>query len=174
MNEKVTQVSIGLKRPKQCSIGMQTSEEPAKTTEMTDCGNQCGTSKDSYGHDRKHKTWRYDDLIAQFQDKETLIEWLMEEGLLGKKQLCSLCGDKMKLVDRSDGVKWECRKQVDGKSHRVEKSIRKDSWFEQSKWTLEEILKFTYWWCQDLDQNQITHELRFAAHSGVDWDSFCR
>ena len=80
----------------------------------------------------------------------------------------------MKLVDRSDGVKWECRKQVDGKRHRVEKSIRKDSWFEQSKWTLEEILKFTYWWCQDLDQNQITHELRFAAHSGVDWDSFCR
>ena len=40
--------------------------------------------------------------------------------------------------------------------------------------TLEEILKFTYWWCQDLEQSQITRELRLARGTGVDWDSFCR
>ena len=40
--------------------------------------------------------------------------------------------------------------------------------------TLEEILKFTYWWCRDLDQNQITYELGLSRQSGVDWDSFCR
>ena len=43
--------------------------------------------------------------------------------------------------------------------------------------TLEEILKLTYWWCQDLDQAQIKHELGqlgLAESTGVDWDSFCR
>ena len=53
-------------------------------------------------------------------------------------------------------------------------SIRKDTWFEGSRWTLEEILKFTYLWCQDLVQRQIAHELGFPAQSGVDWDNFCR
>ena len=40
--------------------------------------------------------------------------------------------------------------------------------------TLKEILKLTYWWCQDLDQAQIKHELGLAESTGVDWDSFCR
>ena len=83
----------------------------------------------------------------------------------------------MKLVtcnDRSDGLKWQCRIQTSGKRHNTETSIRKGSWFSQSNMTLEEILKFTYWWCQDLEQSQITHELGLARGTGVDWDSFCR
>ena len=57
------------------------------------------------------------------------------------------------------------------KRHRTETSIRRGSWFAQSNMTLEEILKFTYWWCQDLEQSQITRELRLAP-----WyrRSFCR
>ena len=38
---------------------------------------------------------------------------------------------------------------------------------------LEEILKLTFWWCQDLDQAEIKHELGLAESTGVDWDSFC-
>ena len=75
---------------------------------------------------------------------------------------------------RSDGLKWECRKQIKGKKHRAEVSIRRGSWFDNRKMTLEEILKLTYWWCQDLDQAQIKHELGLAESTGVDWDSFCR
>lgn len=40
--------------------------------------------------------------------------------------------------------------------------------------TVEEILKFTYCWCQDLDRAQIRHEMGVATNTGVDWDSFCR
>ena len=40
--------------------------------------------------------------------------------------------------------------------------------------TLQNNLKLTYWWCQDLDQAQIKHELGLAESTGVDWDSFCR
>ena len=101
----------------------------------------------------------------------------MAEGLLAKSQLCPHCNKEMKLVtwnDRSDGLKWECRTQTSGKRHKTEASIRKGSWFAQSNMTLEEILKFTYWWRQDLEQSQITHELGLVRGTGVDWDSFCR
>ena len=38
----------------------------------------------------------------------------------------------------------------------------------------EQVLKFRYWWCQDLDQSQIRHEMGIGCGTGVDWDSFCR
>jgi len=46
--------------------------------------------------------------------------------------------------------------------------------FVTENMTMEEILNFTYWWCQDLDQAQIRHELGLTSSTGVDWDSFCR
>lgn len=94
---------------------------------------------------------------------------------MAKSRVCPVCGDEMNLVhcdDRSDGLKWECRRRIDNKRHKTEISIRGGSWFEQSKMTLEEILKYIYWWCQDL--GQIRHELGLGTHTGVDWDSFSR
>ena len=74
----------------------------------------------------------------------------------------------MKLVesgDRSDGYVWECRKQVNGKRHRCEKSIREESWFEKANLTIKEMLKFTYWWCQDLNQWQIKQQLQLCSQT---------
>ena len=53
-------------------------------------------------------------------------------------------------------------------------SIRKGSWFENSNLSLEEVLKLTYWWCRDVKQEKICHELNIASHTAVDRDSFCR
>ena len=125
----------------------------------------------------EHNKWRYDDLVARMQDKEMLVHWLMDKELMAKERSCPMCAGEMSLTrceDRSDGLKWECRKQVNGKRHKTEVSIRKGSWFDNSKMTLEENLKLTYWWCQDLDQSQIKHELGLAESTGVDWDNFCR
>jgi len=55
----------------------------------------------------------------------------------------------------------------------VEKSIREGSWFENANLSMEEMLKFTYWWCQGLDQWQINVQLRLGSHTAVDWDMFC-
>ena len=77
----------------------------------------------------------------------------------------------MKLVecqDRSDGHKWECRRQEAGKTHKTEVSIRQGSWFEKSNMTIEEILKLTYWWCRDVKQEQIRRELNLASNTAVD------
>ena len=40
--------------------------------------------------------------------------------------------------------------------------------------TMEEFLKYTYWWCHDLNEAQIRHGLGLETHTGFDWDSFCR
>ena len=40
--------------------------------------------------------------------------------------------------------------------------------------TIDEVLKFTYWWCQDLRQWQIKQQLGLGSHTAVDWDMFCR
>ena len=60
------------------------------------------------------------------------------------------------------------------KRHWCERSIREGSWFENANMTLEEVMKFTYWWCQDLDQWQIKKQLGIGSHAAVDWDMFCR
>lgn len=175
MNDKGVQVAIGSKR-RETSAGGETETTSQIKTE--DRGTQCGTALScSYGRNREHQKWCYDDLVARMQDKELFVYWLMEEGLLAKERLGPICAGEMSLSrceDRSDGFKWECRKQFNFKKHREELSIRKDSWFEKSRMTLEEILKLTYWWCQDLDQRQIKHELGLGESTGVDWDSFCR
>ena len=50
----------------------------------------------------------------------------------------------MECEDRSDGFRWECRKQSGNKRHKQTLSIWKGSWFEQSNVTLDEVLKITY------------------------------
>ena len=93
-----------------------------------------------------------------------LIHWLIEEGLMAKEHLCPMCEGETSLArceDQSDLFKWECRRQEKSKRHKAEISI--SGWFEKSKMTLEEILKLIYWWCQDLDQAQIKHELELTV-----------
>eukprot|EP00112_Aurelia_sp_Birch-Aquarium-sp1_P000279 Seg1022.2 transcript_id=Seg1022.2/GoldUCD/mRNA.D3Y31 product="putative transposase-like protein" protein_id=Seg1022.2/GoldUCD/D3Y31 len=110
-------------------------------------------------------------------NKEVTISWLMEEGLLRKEPICPSCGDIMNLIscnDRSDGVKWQCFKRSKAKKHKQETSLRSGSWFEKSNFTLEEILEFTYFWCQGLEQQQIRREVGCSRQSAVDWDMFCR
>ena len=89
----------------------------------------------------------YDDLVGIMVDKEMFINWLMDEGLIAKERLCSIWDEGKTLTrceDRSDLLKWECRKQEKRKRHKAEILIRKGSWFEKSKMTLKEIVKLTY------------------------------
>lgn len=108
MDDKGIQVAIGLKCRK-TSAGSQTT---TLQTQKEEHATQCGMSfTGSYGRNREHKKWRYDDLVARMQDKEMLVHWLMDEGLMAKERSCPMCAGEMSLTrceDRSHGLKWEC------------------------------------------------------------------
>ena len=58
-----------------------------------------------------------------------------------------MCAGEMILTrceDQSDGLKWECRQQVNCNRHKAEVSIRKGRWFEKSKMK-EDLLKALGW-----------------------------
>ena len=149
---------------------------------------QCSASQGSYNRDHGSSDARvwddinayvtYDDLLQDvLVSKELTIKWLMDEKLIASKQMCERCGEEMSLVecsDRSDGYRWECRKQDKGRRHKFTVSIRKGSWFAESNLTIEEVLKYTYWWTQGLDQCQIRRQLKLNPNTAVDRDSFCR
>lgn len=112
-----------------------------------ECENQYSSGVGSYqrkkGADTLH--WTYDELKDRaLCNREILIRWLMDEGLIASRRTCPICHEDMELVectDRSDGYRWECRKRANGKRHKSTVSIRKGSWFEQSNLTLEELSK---------------------------------
>lgn len=79
-------------------------------------------------------------------DKETTINWCFHNKLLANKRKCPVCNCDMKYTlsttYSSDGVKWRCQKL----DHTKDVSIRRNSWFEGSNMTLEEVIELTYWW----------------------------
>ena len=128
-----------------CNIGIQagTSSQSLKS-QSTQCELR---SRCSYRRERKDQQNKltYDELQAKhLSNKETLIEWLKEYGLLAQEVICQNCGESMNFTpckDRLDGFKFECRGKGT-KRHRLERSIRENTWFEKSNMTMEEILKF--------------------------------
>ena len=121
MVDKVVQVAIGSKRPPQVTPICETIPENPKGKDER--ATQCGISQTgSYGRNNQHKKWRYDDLLGLMGDKEILIHWLIEEGLMAKERVCPMCDGEMSLarcVDRSDLFKWECGRQEMSKSHKA-------------------------------------------------------
>ena len=112
MDDKGIQVSIGSKRKKTMSAGRQTTLQTPKEERATQCGIPF---KGRYGSNRKRNKWRYDNLVARMQDKEMLVHWLMNEGLMVKERSCPMCAGEMSLTrcqDRSVGFKWECTNNI--------------------------------------------------------------
>lgn len=78
----------------------------------------------------------YDQLCAKvLWSRDATIQWCQENGLIATEVSCSSCGSPMSLVpayDRKDHVKWECRSRSKQKRHRVQQSVRKNTWFEET------------------------------------------
>ena len=122
-------------------------------------------NKDNQGsYKRQCKVWHttYADICTITSNKKTTIEWCQNKCLLGKEYFCPKCFQPMDLVIStsknvsSDAVVWRCRRRIMKVRHQVERSIRKGTWFENSNLTLEEILKLTYLWTQNVAQQHVS------------------
>ena len=119
MDDKGIQVAIESKRGKTSAGGQTTTLETSKEERVTQCGMSV---TGSYGRNR--------DLVARMQDKEMLVHWLMDEGVMTKERSCPMCAGEMSLTrceDRSDGLKWECRSKLTVKDKRQRYRLGKEA-----------------------------------------------
>ncbi|GBN39308.1 hypothetical protein AVEN_148385-1 [Araneus ventricosus] len=108
--------------------------------------------------------------------KKDVIDWCMNMNMIAKEYVCPTCGEKMVLCERndiSDGYHWVCRK-FGMNAHHVRRSVRKGSWFDESKLSIPEILMITYLWAKKTSNEWIVDELSVSEPTVVDWKSFCR
>ena len=127
--------------------------------------------KGSYGRLEK-EGWKttIGDIEKLIENKCDLIKWLQQIGWINKEYMCPVCNGNMLLKEAtsyhksSDGLIWRCRGTVAGKRHQVERSIRRGSWIENSNLTVEEIVKFTYMWCQKFSGEMVSNITYIIKH----------
>ncbi|GFW42338.1 mitotic-spindle organizing protein 2A [Trichonephila clavipes] len=74
-------------------------------------------------------------LLGTKGKKETL-EWCMKANLIASRYECPRCKKNMRLQVRKgtvDGYEWRCRNQSKDNRHDVVRSVRKGTWFSESK-----------------------------------------
>lgn len=114
--------------------------------------------------------------ILEYRGVKNLLDWCMSMGLIASHRKCRICDENMKLVIKrngSDGHTWLCRKKREG-VHSVCVSVRKDSFFEESRLTICTILVMTYYWFHKLPNKFIMKELKLSCTTVVEWKGFCR
>ena len=101
--------------------------------------------------------------------EEEAVIFFQNKGLLPKNVKCQNNHD-MKL-SYSDGVRFRC----DLKSCRFKKSIRKGTWFENSRLSFLTILRFIYCWSKELTSiNFCSEQLNMNHNTVVDWNNYLR
>lgn len=101
------------------------------------------------------------------KSKEDVLKWFRREGIIGDFQDydCPSCGrsGNMRLTKDSSYSKdmtiWKCSNRKCNKNV----SVRKGSWLEGSKMTIEQVLLFTFMWVWQYEQQTIMRECRIGS-----------
>ena len=91
------------------------------------------------------------------------IAWLRENRLLATEQSCARCRTAMveeQRVKLSDGRHWRCT----NKKCKTNCTIRKGSFFEQSKIPLQKIIDIIIYWSLELSNGHIQHEVFISQY----------
>lgn len=111
--------------------------------------------------------------ITDLMDPVQMIDWCMRMGLIADKYVCPLCGENMilkmcSLVNKK--YMWRCVNN----GHDVKRSVRRGSWFDKSKLSMNQILKLTYFWCLKLENESIMTDMDVSSETVNNWQHFCR
>ncbi|GFT10747.1 uncharacterized protein TNCV_1944201 [Trichonephila clavipes] len=73
----------------------------------------------------------------------------MKANLIASRYECPRCKKNMRLQKRKgtvDGYEWLCRNQSKDNRHDVVRSVRKGTWFSESKLAITIFLRLTRYW----------------------------
>ena len=73
-----------------------------------------------------------------------------------------------------EGFRWRCHRRVAAVRCNHSASIKLGSWFQQSNFTLQEILLITYDIVRREQANRIQTEYHLSAHTVTDWGMSCK
>lgn len=116
-------------------------------------------------------------------EKKRLIDFLVELNVIINKLKCENCGNIINLDP--DNFEFKCTKSYNiTDSHKKKKmvkckfrqSARKNTWFDKSKLSIENICIFVAYFLmlRPPRHNFIKSQLDITDHTIVDWQSFCR
>ncbi|XP_077967707.1 uncharacterized protein LOC144421954 [Styela clava] len=107
-------------------------------------------------------------------DERACIEFLRYRGLLATRMKCAKCETEMKEENtksaKQDSCRWRCQK----KNCRTTTTIRKGSFFENSKAELTKLVTTMYFWADDVTQETMAKESELSKRTMVDWCNFIR
>ncbi|GFW24930.1 uncharacterized protein TNCV_3846641 [Trichonephila clavipes] len=107
-------------------------------------------------------------LLGTKGKKETL-EWCMKANLIASRYECPRCKKEMRLQERKgtvDGYEWRCRSQSKDNPHDVVRSVRKGTWFSESKLVITIILRLTrYWFGKSMNAFVVNDDLTVTSQS---------
>ena len=113
------------------------------------------------------------DLFDLCRDSDELRIFLLKSGLLSDRSgVCDICGKgNVNLTKKEGSFYWKCGARACRKTI----SLRKGSFFENSKLSFESILCLIYCWIYECSHRFITAARIVSTNKTiVDWKNFCR
>ncbi|KAL3088807.1 hypothetical protein niasHT_023155 [Heterodera trifolii] len=103
-------------------------------------------------------------------------QWLQEHKLLHTRRFCE-CGHEMRFKWKPNRPKplWMCcsKKNHDGRT--PAKGFYTGTFFEGCvRITPKQVFEFAYYWCRNINDDEITFQLKLGAQTLFDWKRFAR
>jgi transposase-like protein len=99
------------------------------------------------------------------------IEFLQAHGIIRSEYTCAACDREMQLINdksRGDGCIFRCT------SCKRTKSIRQQTFLENSKLSLSHFIWIAYFWASKASMTQICHYLGLSEPTVIDWLNLIR
>ncbi|CAG2245204.1 unnamed protein product [Mytilus edulis] len=103
---------------------------------------------------------------AVVSSQESIVPYMMDNGLLKKEMTCTHCASDMNLCKRkdiSDSLQWKCPACL------LTSSIRRSSIFEKSKLPLRKLMELVYYFGIDLQIYEVEKLSDISHVSVIEW-----
>ena len=130
--------------------------------------------------DLKTDKMSFEDLqhLCDFKNEPELVKFLTDLGVLAQSQICTLCGFNMRQMKQANTIFWICTRRVDGKKCNSAKfSIRKGTFFDNSKLSIQSIVRIVWNFIHHLSAEQCKSYVAISTktnHTVTEYYADCR
>lgn len=123
------------------------------------------------------------EFLTLIPKRECLVDFLIQFKVLNNNLKCKICDNDINL--NKNTLEFRCTKSryiINSHKKRQKvacgfrESARKNTWFDKSKLSVEDICRFVAYFImlRPPRQDFLKYELDMSDHTIVDWQSFCR